>query len=195
MLSGLALPSQAQDQSAAPLRQSSVANFIDLLDQPALSTRAFTLTAPPDPVTHRCPGGAVKPSAGKPAPGASSGRNLEIVAIPTESAGRADLQFNYASDALGASEKSMLEALATAMKSERLADKRFALSGHTDAQGSPATNLQLSCARSLAARNFLIKRGIADWRLAAFGFGSDRPLEGQSPEAAANRRVEVRTMP
>ena len=57
-------------------------------------------------------------------------------------------------------------------------------------------HLELSCARAIAVRRYLVGKGVAEARLTAYGFGSVRPLAGEdSAVAAANRRVEVRKAP
>jgi outer membrane protein OmpA-like peptidoglycan-associated protein len=64
--------------------------------------------------------------------------------------------------------------------------------GHTDSQGTRASNLKLSQARAEAVRTYLIKKGVAALRLKAAGFGPDRPVEPNLTEAgrSKNRRVE-----
>jgi outer membrane protein OmpA-like peptidoglycan-associated protein len=65
--------------------------------------------------------------------------------------------------------------------------------GHTDAVGSEAYNLELSRARAAAVRDYLVQRhGIEAARLKTVGYGQDHPLEGSSPYAAVNRRVQFR---
>jgi outer membrane protein OmpA-like peptidoglycan-associated protein len=64
--------------------------------------------------------------------------------------------------------------------------------GHTDNQGKPASNLDLSQRRANTVRAFLIKEGIAPERLEAVGYGQTKPV---APNTTArgretNRRVE-----
>ena len=65
--------------------------------------------------------------------------------------------------------------------------------GHTDGRGDARSNLQLSRERSEAVRQWLIRAGIAPHRLAAVGFGGERPLANNDTEdgRAQNRRVEL----
>jgi outer membrane protein OmpA-like peptidoglycan-associated protein len=66
------------------------------------------------------------------------------------------------------------------------------IQGHTDDQGDPAYNLELSQRRVESVRNLLIVQGVEADRLQAKGYGESRPVsEGRSEDArAANRRVQ-----
>lgn len=64
--------------------------------------------------------------------------------------------------------------------------------GHTDNVGVPEKNKKLSQDRADSVKNYLVKKGVADARLKAVGFGQDRPAETNDTPAGrdANRRVE-----
>lgn len=62
---------------------------------------------------------------------------------------------------------------------------KIEIGGHTDSTGARAKNLQLSLARALAVRAYLVSRGVSPDRLVARGYGPDRPI-------ADNRRIEGR---
>jgi outer membrane protein OmpA-like peptidoglycan-associated protein len=64
--------------------------------------------------------------------------------------------------------------------------------GHTDSTGGAAINKKLSGERAKSVRAYLVARGIDKKRLAAKGFGPDRPIaDNTTPEGQeANRRVE-----
>lgn len=70
------------------------------------------------------------------------------------------------------------------------------IQGHTDNVGSEIYNNRLSRARALAVMNYLVRKGIAEYRLSAVGYGMSMPtasndtVEGR----AKNRRVELRPM-
>lgn len=68
------------------------------------------------------------------------------------------------------------------------------LLGHTDDQGSPAYNQDLSNRRAEAVRAWLVANGIAATRLKSLGFGESQPVTTNATEAgrAQNRRVEVK---
>lgn len=68
------------------------------------------------------------------------------------------------------------------------------LSGHTDNQGDPEQNLNLSEARAEAVRQYLISQGIKASRIASTGYGDQKPIaSNKTPEGRQkNRRTEVR---
>lgn len=69
---------------------------------------------------------------------------------------------------------------------------RVELGGHTDNEGSDATNQRLSQARTNAVRAFLLRNGIAAGRVESMGYGESKPVaSNDTPEGRqANRRVE-----
>ncbi|QIL73086.1 OmpA family protein [Diaphorobacter sp. HDW4B] len=159
-----------------------------------LPSKAFRRTAAPDAATHACPeagGSDTAASAG------STSRNLSVVyagdvgGAPPPSV-NLSIQFATGSDRILPTSNVLLANLATALKAPSMANARVAVAGHTDATGSRATNLQLSCARAIAVRNHLILQGVAPDRLGAYGFGPDKPLQLGAVESAVNRRVEIR---
>jgi outer membrane protein OmpA-like peptidoglycan-associated protein len=70
--------------------------------------------------------------------------------------------------------------------------KRVRIEGHTDNQGNPELNLQLSKDRAQAVAAHLIKAGIDASRLEVEGFGDTRPIAPNlTPRGRElNRRVE-----
>lgn len=69
---------------------------------------------------------------------------------------------------------------------------RVVIEGHTDADGDPVANRELSLRRAEAVRKFLGDVGVDVARLEALGFGSDRPAVEETTEEdkAKNRRIE-----
>lgn len=65
--------------------------------------------------------------------------------------------------------------------------------GHTDNAGSDAINLPLSEQRAAAVKAYLRKKGLAENRIEAKGFGSSKPIADNSTETgkSKNRRVEI----
>ena len=65
--------------------------------------------------------------------------------------------------------------------------------GHTDASGKADKNQTLSEDRANAVKAYLIKKGIAESRLKASGFGSTKPIADNKTAAgkAKNRRTEM----
>jgi outer membrane protein OmpA-like peptidoglycan-associated protein len=193
-----------------PLAEASVESLVAALsgsgggrsDGPA--TRSFRRTQPPDTASNLCaesakPAPRVTTVATAPRPADSVGptrRNLEVVPYAGDSTPGINLsvQFATGSDRLAPGDRSLLDNVATALKSPTLAGESFAIAGHTDSTGDARINLELSCARALEVRRYLVDKGVAEARLTAYGFGSVRPLEGDAA-AAANRRVEVRKAP
>ncbi|OYU88754.1 MAG: hypothetical protein CFE45_24380 [Burkholderiales bacterium PBB5] len=183
-------------QSQAPLAEASVEALLDALDS-GPRTRSFTRTAPPDESTSECKG---KPGGTKAAGGGADGsgtRNLEAVpyAGDTTAGVNLDIAFANASDKMSAKETTLLDNLAKALLNPRLVESKFAVAGHTDSSGKAEINLELSCARALAVRAYLAKKGVAGQRMTAYGFGSKKPMEGTQASAPQNRRVEIRMAP
>lgn len=208
-LLGLALAAaSAAVLAQRPLSEASVESLVAALsgggraaaggDGPA--TRSFRRTQLPDAASNLCaesakPGPRATTATQRPADG-PAGRNLEVVPYAGDAAPGVNLsvQFATGSDRLAAGDRSLLDNVAAALKSPTLASESFAVAGHTDSSGDARINLELSCARALAVRRYLVDKGVAEARLTAYGFGSVRPLEGDAA-AAANRRVEVRKAP
>lgn len=67
------------------------------------------------------------------------------------------------------------------------------ISGHSDNVGGLEFNDKLSQARADAVRNYLIKKGIAENRIIAVGYGYSRPRADNKTEKgrAQNRRIEI----
>ena len=86
-----------------------------------------------------------------------------------------------------------------ALEEEYPGDWVFRIDGHTDlvpvgAASRWSSNYELSMARASAVVAYLIsEQGVSAARLAATGFGADRPLvDGVTAEAnARNRRIEL----
>jgi outer membrane protein OmpA-like peptidoglycan-associated protein len=70
---------------------------------------------------------------------------------------------------------------------------RLLIEGHTDSQGAPDTNRQLSQERADAVADALVLRGIARGRLDTIARGADMPLASNSTAEGRqqNRRVEM----
>lgn len=69
---------------------------------------------------------------------------------------------------------------------------RVVIGGHTDNVGDRQSNLALSGARAEATLRYLVDKGVSAERLAARGFGPDKPIaENTAPEGQQkNRRIE-----
>ncbi len=71
-------------------------------------------------------------------------------------------------------------------------DLKFSIEGHTDNQGSAATNQPLSEKRATSIKNWLVAKGIDADRLQTKGWGQTKPIDSNSSKEgqANNRRVE-----
>jgi outer membrane protein OmpA-like peptidoglycan-associated protein len=71
------------------------------------------------------------------------------------------------------------------------------IGGHTDNAGTPADNMRLSSLRADAVRNYLVAKGVPFRQMVARGYGATVPrTPDTTPRGrAANRRVEIRTLP
>jgi len=67
------------------------------------------------------------------------------------------------------------------------------VAGHTDSIGSDAYNQALSERRAIAAKDYLVSKGVAATRLTAKGYGESQPVASNDTDAgrAMNRRVEL----
>jgi outer membrane protein OmpA-like peptidoglycan-associated protein len=99
------------------------------------------------------------------------------------------------SDLLPSAQAKLTE-VATALTKQD-AESKITVEGHTDSQGEPSYNLDLSQRRAQSVRDYLVTRGIATDRVVAQGFGLTRPIadNGSAEGRANNRRVEIVVMP
>lgn len=101
------------------------------------------------------------------------------------------IQFDFDSARVRLESQQALANLAEALKSNELIAARFAIEGHTDAQGKADYNQRLSQHRAEAVRLYLISKGVEGARLAAAGKGATEPANKDDPMAAENRRVKI----
>ncbi len=87
----------------------------------------------------------------------------------------------------------VLDSLATNLQSPMFRSMRIRIVGHTDSQGSVASNDTLSLARANSVRRHLEGKGVAADRLEVLGRGERDPLVGNDKAygRALNRRVEI----
>jgi OmpA-OmpF porin, OOP family len=73
---------------------------------------------------------------------------------------------------------------------------RYEVAGHTDADGSDASNLALSEARARAAVEYLGTKGVAADRLRAAGYGESQPIADNATAdgKAKNRRITFKPL-
>jgi OOP family OmpA-OmpF porin len=70
------------------------------------------------------------------------------------------------------------------------------LEGHTDNQGNPKLNMQLSENRVEAVKKYFVDKGISKGRIKTKAFGGSQPLKNEMTQEARalNRRVEMRIL-
>lgn len=70
---------------------------------------------------------------------------------------------------------------------------KVALVGHTDSTGAETVNYQLGMQRATALKAFMVREGLAEWRIQVYSKGETEPIApNETPEGRAqNRRVEV----
>lgn len=105
------------------------------------------------------------------------------------------IQFDLDSAVLKKDSRPLLDDLVSAMKNDRLANVKFKIEGHTDAQGSEQHNMKLSQGRADSVISYLTSKGIESDRLTGEGKGFSELLVPEKPKAAENRRVRITTQP
>jgi outer membrane protein OmpA-like peptidoglycan-associated protein len=98
-------------------------------------------------------------------------------------------------DALLPAAQERLAQVAEALKTQE--DHKIVVEGHTDSQGSDASNQTLSERRAQAVVSFLTSKGVPPDQIRAQGLGMSRPIaDNKSAEGRANnRRVEIIVQP
>jgi outer membrane protein OmpA-like peptidoglycan-associated protein len=101
------------------------------------------------------------------------------------------IHFDSGKDQFKPSSLSTLNAVLEVMK--RAPDRSFTIAGHTDSDGSDASNQDLSERRARTVIRWLIDHGIEARRLQGVGFGESQPTAPNETEAgkALNRRVQL----
>lgn len=121
-------------------------------------------------------------------------RGIAIVGASAATKTNASMQvgFELGSAKVMQRDFSKLDRLADALKTETLREYRYQVIGHTDITGPLPLNMRLSRERAESVIAYLQQQGIEADRLVADGRGPNELLNKQRPEAAENRRVEVR---
>jgi len=104
------------------------------------------------------------------------------------------IEFDFDSSVIRQDSFSLLGELGRALGSKKLKDETVVIKGHTDSDGDPAYNLQLSLQRADAVKSYLMSYfSIAPSRLRVFGYGEAVPLVPNTSSAhkQINRRVEI----
>jgi outer membrane protein OmpA-like peptidoglycan-associated protein len=133
---------------------------------------------------------ALKPADNK----LGASRGIAIVGASSAQRTKASMQvgFDFGSAEVLKRDHVKLDRLADALKSDSLKEYRYQVIGHTDGVGALALNMKLSRSRADSVVAYLMQQGIPAERLTADGKGPNELLDPQRPDAAENRRVEVR---
>jgi outer membrane protein OmpA-like peptidoglycan-associated protein len=102
-----------------------------------------------------------------------------------------DLQFGSASSVLASGAQGRLAPLASFLAKQP--DAKIQIAGHTDSQGTEASNMSLSNRRAQSVGAYLISTGVNTNRITSVGKGETSPIATNDTAAgrAINRRVEV----
>lgn len=102
-----------------------------------------------------------------------------------------NVQFEQSSYILLPESSTELDQLVAMLKTNPL--WHIDVAGHTDNVGDPRLNLALSENRAKVVSTYLTRRGIADDRIMAIGYGGTRPIAENISEGerSKNRRVEI----
>ena len=101
------------------------------------------------------------------------------------------VNFDSDSDRIKEESKPTLDKMVAMLKAKP--DWKMSIEGHTDSTSTRQHNQILSERRALSVKNYLVTAGIESSRLAATGFGQDKPIApNDNPIGKAqNRRVEL----
>lgn len=104
------------------------------------------------------------------------------------------VEFESGKTTLTSTGQAILDEMAKALGSVH--GRRVEIIGHTDGDGSRASNLALSQARANEVQRYLAAKGVDVALLTTSGMGPDRPVASNaSPEGRArNRRIEFRVL-
>ena len=108
-----------------------------------------------------------------------------------------NLKVNFAFDSARLDNESMLtlDVLGRALSSDALAGQAIEVVGHTDAKGTEEYNDALSQRRAAAVVGYIVGKFPVDGALlSSKGMGERALLDESRPEAAVNRRVEIRNV-
>jgi OOP family OmpA-OmpF porin len=128
----------------------------------------------------------------EPRPVATEEDRERLIAAINALVAEATIQFQPGSAELLAESNVVLDRVAAELKQFDLAGISITIEGHTDGDGSAASNQSLSQLRAEAVEAALVERGISGDALQPVGFGETQPIAANdTPEnKAKNRRVQ-----
>ena len=154
----------------------------------ACGKKADPVLQPPTDTTAPAPPPPAPPPPAPPPP--ASGPSAEAVTAALVADLGNVIHFDYDQDLVKPEDRPILDRKAEIMKANPAV--RVRISGHADSRGSDEYNLVLGNKRALAARQYLIGRGVDGGRIDVTSFGEERPVDSAENEAAwaQNRRAE-----
>ena len=154
----------------------------------ACGKKADPVLQPPTDTTAPAPPPPAPPPPAPPPP--ASGPSAEAVTAAMVADLGNVIHFDYDQDLIKPEDRPILDRKAEIMKANPAV--RVRISGHADSRGSDEYNLVLGNKRALAARQYLIGRGVDGGRIDVTSFGEERPVDSAENEAAwaQNRRAE-----
>lgn len=108
-----------------------------------------------------------------------------------------DLKLNFEFDSARLDNESMLtlDVLGRALSSDKLNGQAIEIVGHTDAKGTLEYNDALSQRRAAAVVGYIVRNFAVNGALiSSKGMGERQLLDKSDPQAAVNRRVEIRNV-
>lgn len=129
---------------------------------------------------------------------AAKTRGFKLAAAGAAPARKQSILMTFATDSseLSTGTRKMLDVLARALQSDKLAGVQVDIEGHADPRGEEAHNLSLSQARAESVITYLAEaHHIPRERLQAIGKGSSELLNKSNPSAPENRRVSIVARP
>src|SRR5215468_6728572 len=122
--------------------------------------------------------------------GATADFNLDDFVQDRAALASQTVHFDYDSSVVKAAERSRVEAVAAALKSDSAA--KLLIEGHCDERGTEEYNRSLGERRALALRESLAGMGIDPMRIKTVSYGEDKPVAQGHDESAyrQNRRGE-----
>jgi len=188
-LAGACMPAAwAQDTAPAPVLKNNQVTEDVLVD-----ALAIDLPEPADGAASGATRG-VRPAA---RPGGSTFQPAKAGGPAKPAApGKANLLITFATGSAELTPETIkvLETVAKALQSDRLAGFAFRIEGHADPRGSADSNLKLSEERAQSVASYLTTRlGVLPDRIQPVGRGSAELLNPSQPDAQENRRVTIVT--
>ncbi|MEZ5661234.1 MAG: OmpA family protein [Burkholderiaceae bacterium] len=156
---------------------------------PALALAPTPLASPISAENRARLGSVLPPDAPLPAAASTPEAKAQEATILNFLEGKV-VEFQVGRDQLTANGRAALNDLSKIIRKNR--DTLIIVQGHTDSVGDKASNLELSGARALVARDYLVSLGVDPARLSVQGFGESKPIATNRTDEGRrrNRRID-----